>query len=62
MKPERDSTFPRRDLLSGLGAMAAAQALLSDTLSAQSNPAANVEDRASNIKITKLTATPANPK
>ncbi len=62
MKPERDSTFPRRDLLSGLGAMAAAQALLSDTLSAQSNPAANVEDRASNIKITKLTATPADPK
>ncbi len=55
-------TLGRRGFLSGLGTMAAAQALLSDAVAAQSNPAANVEDRASTIKITKLTSTPANPK
>ncbi len=59
---DSESTLGRRGFLSGLGTMAAAQGMLSDTVGAQANPAVNVEDRASNIRITRLTATPADPK
>ncbi len=62
MSDHSSNAVGRRRFLSGLGTMAAAQAMLSDAVAAQSNPAANVEDRASTIKITKLTSTPANPK
>ena len=59
---KREPAPTRRGLIAGLGGMAAAQGFLQDALGAQSNPAAVVEDRASNIKITKLTCTPADPK
>jgi galactonate dehydratase len=52
----------RRDLLRGFAGMSAAQAPLSDAVAAQSNPAVQAEDRASRIRITRLTATPADPK
>ena len=58
----KESKPTRRSMLAGLGAAAAAQGLLQDALGAQANPATNVEDRASNIRITKLTCTPADPK
>jgi galactonate dehydratase len=52
----------RRQWLGSLGSMAAAQAVLTEAVSAADNPAANVTDRTTSIKITKLTATPAGPK
>lgn len=48
----------RRKWLSSLGPMTAANAALTEFVSAADNPAANVADRASSIRITKLTATP----
>ncbi len=63
MKDEASTnSLKRRDVVTGMAAMAAAQAVLSDAVGAQSNPAANVADRASGIRITKLTSTPADPK
>ncbi|MBK9168678.1 MAG: mandelate racemase/muconate lactonizing enzyme family protein [Bryobacterales bacterium] len=59
---EKPPAPSRRGMLAGMGTMAAAQALLQDTLGAQTNPAANVADRASALRITKLTAVPADPK
>lgn len=69
-----DSTAPsftaRRKLLSAIGAgtlgsaaaMAAGNLLLRERVSAQDNPAAQVEDKASRIRIQKMTATPVGPK
>jgi galactonate dehydratase len=52
----------RRHWFASLGAVAAGQAMLSDALSAQENPAAQVADTASSIKLKSLTATIAGPK
>lgn len=51
----------RRQLLTGLGAVAAGQAVLSDAVAQDRNPAANVADRSSSIKITKTRATWVGP-
>jgi galactonate dehydratase len=56
------SGMPRRQWLAGVGAIAAGNLLLSEKVSAQDNPAAQAEDKASNIKIKALTATPVGPK
>lgn len=47
----------RREMFSALGAVAAGQALLADAVAQERNPAAQVEDRSSTIKITKMRAT-----
>ena len=52
----------RRQWLGSLGSLAATQAMLTEAVSAADNPAANVTDRTTSIKITKLTATPVGPK
>ncbi len=52
----------RRQLLTSLGTVAAAQTILADSISAADNPAANVTDRTSTIKITKITPIPFNRK
>ncbi len=52
----------RRDWLTSLGSVAAANAALTQSLVAADNPAANVADRSSSIRITKLTATPMQRK
>lgn len=51
----------RRNWLASLGLMTAANTLLSEVCAAD-NPADNVADRTTSIKLTKLTATPAGPK
>jgi galactonate dehydratase len=51
----------RRDLLTSAAAIAAGTALLNETVSAAQNPAANVTDRATTLKITGLRATWVNP-
>ncbi|WP_425614858.1 enolase C-terminal domain-like protein [Anatilimnocola sp. NA78] len=51
----------RRDLLSSAAAVAAGTALLQEVVSAQQNPAAQVADRATSIRITGLQATWVNP-
>jgi galactonate dehydratase len=51
----------RRDCLTSFAAISAGQALLSDAVAAEDNPAAQVTDRASSIKITGLRATWVNP-
>ena len=51
----------RRDVFTAMGAFAAGQALLSDAVAQERNPAAQVEDRSSSIKITKLSATRLGP-
>lgn len=56
------SGMSRRQMFTSAGAMAAGGLLLGGALSAQENPAANVADRTSSIKITRLTATPVGPK
>jgi galactonate dehydratase len=47
----------RREMLTALGAVAAGQALISDAVAQEKNPAAQVEDRSSTLKITKMKAT-----
>jgi galactonate dehydratase len=47
----------RREMFTALGAVAAGQALLADVVAQERNPAAQVEDRSSTIKITKMRAT-----
>jgi galactonate dehydratase len=47
----------RRELLSSLGAAAAGGMFLSSAIGQENNPAANVADRTSSIKITKLNTT-----
>ncbi|MFC1692603.1 mandelate racemase/muconate lactonizing enzyme family protein [Candidatus Latescibacterota bacterium] len=56
------STISRRDLLCYGGALAIGRTMLADISEAATNPARSVEDRASEIRITKLEATPVNPK
>jgi len=46
----------RREMFGALGAVAAGQALLSDAVAQEKNPAAQVEDRSSTLKITKMRA------
>ena len=55
------SAWSRREWLAAMGVMTAGQALLSEA-SGQDNPAANVGDRTSTLKITRMTATPVGPK
>lgn len=57
-----NSTVSRRHWLSSAGVMSAAMACLSEHVSAQDNPAAQVADRSSTIRITSLRATPIGPK
>jgi len=54
----------RLEWLASVGAVAAGGFCLNAALSAEgeNNPAANVADRTTTIKITKLTATPMQPK
>lgn len=64
------SFLSRRRWLSSLGsgsvgaaaAVAAGNLLLQERVAAQDNPAAQVEDRGSKIRIQKMTATPVGPK
>lgn len=51
----------RRDLFTSTAAIAAGTALLNDAVSAAQNPAANVADRVTTLKITGLRATWVNP-
>ncbi len=51
----------RRDLFASAAALAAGTALLNETTSAAQNPAANVADRITTLKITGLRATWVNP-
>lgn len=59
---ERPTSISRRDWFSAAGAVSAAVACLNERVSAQDNPAAQVEDRASTIRIKSLQATPVGPK
>jgi len=51
----------RRDVLTSAGALAAGNALLADVVPAERNVAAQVADRSSTIRITRLRATWVNP-
>lgn len=51
----------RRDCLTSLAAVAAGQMVLADGVAAQNNPAAQVADRTSSLRITGLKATWVNP-
>lgn len=51
----------RRELLASMTAMAAGNAMLRDAVAQERNPAAQVEDRASSIRITGLRAYWVNP-
>ena len=51
----------RRDVLTAMGAFAAGQALLADAVAQENNPAANVADRSSSIRITRMRATWVGP-
>lgn len=55
-------SFSRRQMLGSAGALAFGQALLSDQIARADDPAAQVEDRASTIRITRLTPIPVGPK
>src|SRR5579872_7005944 len=46
----------RRELLTAAGAVVAGNAMLTEVVGAEQNPAAQVEDRASTIKIAKMRA------
>jgi galactonate dehydratase len=48
-------------MFTALGAVAAGQALLADAVAQERNPAAQVEDRSSTIKITRMRATRLGP-
>src|SRR5262245_36607107 len=54
-------TPSRRDALASAGAVAAGALLLNEAAAAD-HPAAQVGDRTSSIRITRLTATPIGPK
>jgi galactonate dehydratase len=51
----------RREMFTALGAFTAGQALLSDAVAQEKNPAAQVEDRSSTLKITKMRASWVGP-
>jgi galactonate dehydratase len=62
MKPEPDeAAINRRELLHTAGLSAAGAMLLADALPAQQNPAVQVQDRASSLRITRMRAFWANP-
>src|SRR3954453_24266479 len=52
---------PRRQLLTAAGAVAAGHVLLADAVGQERNPAANVADKSSSIKITRTRATWVGP-
>ncbi len=54
--------FNRRQWITTVSAMSAANTALTEAVSAADNPAANVADTASRIRITRLTATPVGRK
>jgi len=54
-------TLSRRQALSTFGAVAAGQALLADAVAQERNPAAQVADRSSTIKIAKMRASWVGP-
>jgi galactonate dehydratase len=54
-------TPTRRDVFASLGLFTAGQAMLSDAVAQEKNPAAQVVDRSSTIKITKMRATWVGP-
>lgn len=54
-------SLTRRNCLASMAAIAAGQALLQEAVSAENNPAAQVADSASSIKITGLRATWVSP-
>lgn len=56
------ASLDRRALLTTLGAATASTALLADAVAQEKNPAANVADRSSTIRIKSLQATPAGSK
>ncbi len=45
----------RRDAIATFGAFAAGQAILSDAVAQENNPAANVADLSSTIRISRMT-------
>ena len=51
----------RREMFTAMAAAAAGQAMLADAVGQERNPAANVADRSSSIKITKMRATWLGP-
>jgi galactonate dehydratase len=51
----------RRDVLKSAGALASATALVNEAVGAEQNPAAQVADRSSTIRITRMRATWVNP-
>ena len=57
-----EGSLDRRTLLASLGAATASVTLLADAVAEQNNPAAQVADRSSTIRIKSLHATPAGPK
>jgi galactonate dehydratase len=62
MRTKADDRIARREWLAGAGALAAGSAMLAGVLADENNPAVQVADRASSIRITRLAATPVGPK
>ncbi len=63
MNHERDAArLGRRELIAALGATAAGALLLDHALGQENNPAAQVADRTSTIKISRLRGFPVGPK
>jgi len=54
MKNKSDMSFNRRNMIAGLGSAAAGLAFMQDTIGEQNNPAANVVDRSSSLRITGM--------
>ncbi len=60
--PASTTKMGRRDLLTSLGAMTAGGLLLNDAVSQENNPAANVADRTSSIRIARVRGIPVGAK
>src|SRR4051794_14980792 len=54
--------FDRRQWFRAAGAAAAGELILAEAVSRADDPAANVEDRVTSLKMTSLRATPVGPK
>jgi hypothetical protein len=54
MNDEARSMIGRRDLLAGVGAAAAGMAFLQNSVADEKNPASQVADRSSSIRITGM--------
>src|SRR3954452_3361443 len=61
MTGQDDANLNRRDLLQAAGASAAGALLLAEALPAKDNPAVQVQDRASSIRITGVRPLRAGP-